>query len=93
MAGKAKRAAERRAQPATVVDLNLWDVLLGLMEPTNGPEMPERDRGPDEAGPGHTGEVEGKEAAATAKAMRRNAGQGSRRPKTKRIDKPPGLEK
>ena len=64
MAAKAKRGAERRAESAAVVDLNLWDVLLGLMEPTNGPEMPERDRGPDEAGPGHTGEVEGKEAAA-----------------------------
>jgi hypothetical protein len=93
MAGKAKRAAERRAQPATVVDLNLWDVLLGLMEPTDGPEVPERDWGPGEAVPTHASEVKRKEAAATAKATRRNAGQGSRRPKTKRIDEPPGLEK
>jgi hypothetical protein len=73
MAGKAKRAAERQAEPAAVVDLNLWDVLLGLMEPADGPEVPGRDRGPGKAVPTHAGEVEGKEAGGTVKVTRRNA--------------------
>ena len=64
MAGKAKRGAERRAEPASVVDLNLWDVLLGLVEPKDGPEVPDQDQEPGAAVPGHTSEVEEKGAAA-----------------------------
>jgi hypothetical protein len=75
MAGKAKRAAERQAEPAAVVDLDLWDVLLGLMEPTNGPEMPERNEKADKASPSHSHEVEGKEVPGTAKVTRRKARQ------------------
>ena len=75
MAGKAKRAAERRAEPAAVVDLNLWDVLLGLMEPTDGPGVPERNEKADKACPSHSHQVEGKEATGTAKVTRRKARQ------------------
>ena len=90
MAGKAKRGAERRAQPAAVVDLNLWDVLLGLMEPKDGPEVPgQNEKAVDKASPSHSHEVEGKEAAGMVKVTRRNAGQGSRRHKTKREAAPP----
>ena len=75
MAGKAKRAAERPAEPVAVVDLNLWDVLLGLMEPTGGPEVPERNEKADKASPGRSHEVEGKGATGTAKVTRRKARQ------------------
>ena len=84
MAGKAKREAERQAQPAAVVDLNLWDMLFRLMELKDGPEVPERDQEPGDAVPGHTREVAG---TAKAKAARRNAGQRSRR-KTRRVGEP-----
>jgi hypothetical protein len=72
-----------------VVDLNLWDVLLGLMEPTDGPEVPGQNEKADKASPSHAHEVEGKEATGTAKVARREAGQGSRR-KTRRVVEPSG---
>jgi|tagenome__1003787_1003787.scaffolds.fasta_scaffold20056180_2 hypothetical protein len=81
MAGKVKRGPRGPVEPRTVVDLNLWDVLLGLMEPAEAPLPPERERKRGQAIPDHTSEVEMKEApTGTAKAARRNVGQGSRRP-------------
>ena len=37
MASKGKREPKHRAGPGAFVDLNLWDVLLGLMEPAETP--------------------------------------------------------
>jgi hypothetical protein len=41
MAGRARREPRRRAGSATLVDLNIWDVLFGLMEPAEAPAAPE----------------------------------------------------
>ena len=63
MAGRARREPKRRAGSATLVDLNIWDVLFGLMEPAEAPAAPEADGRP--AGP--------------TRAAGRKAGRGSRR--------------
>ena len=46
MAGKAKREPKRQAATAALVDLNIWDVLFGLMEPAEAPAVPEADGRP-----------------------------------------------
>ena len=55
MAGKGKREPKPRAGPGALVDLNLWDVLLGLMEPA---VTSDRDPEPPEAASAHVGGTE-----------------------------------
>ncbi len=79
MAGRARREPRRRAGSATLVDLNIWDVLFGLMEPAEAPAAPEaggRPAGdvPAEAGTGGQGGPAG-----PVRAAGRKAGRGSRR--------------
>ena len=79
MAGRARREPRRRAGPATLVDLNVWDVLFGLAGPAEAPAAPEADGRPaggvpSDAGTGGRGGPAGPTGAAG-----RKAGRGSRR--------------
>jgi hypothetical protein len=76
MADKGKREPKHRAGPGTLVDLNLWDVLLGLMEPA---ETPEHDPKPSEAVPARVSEAERDELAGAVRAAGMKASRGSRR--------------
>ncbi len=81
MAGRARREPKRRAGSATLVDLNIWDVLFGLMEPAEAPAAPEADGRPAgdvpaDAGTGGRGGPAGPTGAAGRKGK---AGRGSRR--------------
>jgi len=81
MAAKGKREPKPQARPGTLVDLNLWDVLLGLMEtaetPGHGPE-------PSGAPLAHAGGAERTEAGEEADVAVRKAGRGSRRERRRR---------
>ena len=79
MADKGKREPKRRVGPGAFVDLNLWDVLLGLMEPGDKAEIVGRDPMPDEAGPVAASEAEREDAGEKVRAAGMKAGQGSRR--------------
>jgi hypothetical protein len=79
MASKGKREPKPQARPGAFVDLNLWDVLLGLMEPGDKAEMVGRDPMPDEAGPVAASEAEREDAGEKVRTAGRKASQGSRR--------------
>jgi hypothetical protein len=79
MASKGKREPKPQAGPGVFVDLNLWDVLLGLMEPGDKAEMVGRDPMPDEAGPVAASEAEREDAGEKVRAAGRKENQGSRR--------------
>ena len=78
MAVKGKREPKPQAGPGALVDLNLWDVLVGLMEPTAAPG---HDPGPDGTGPAAAGkgEAEQAEIVEEVRATARKVGRGSRR--------------
>ena len=79
MANKAKRAPKRPAEPAALVDLNLWDVMFGLLEPAEAPETPRHDPKSGEGEPAEASEAEREEAGEEVRAAGRRASQGSRR--------------
>ena len=83
MAGKAKREPKRQAATAALVDLNVWDVLFGLMEPAEAPAVPEADGRPAGDVPAEAGTGGRDGPAAPVRAAGRKAGRGSRR-KTRR---------
>ena len=79
MAGRARREPRRRAGSATLVDLNIWDVLFGLMEPAEAPAVPEADGRPAGGVPADTGTGDRSGPAGPTGAAGRKAGRGSRR--------------
>jgi hypothetical protein len=83
MAVKGKREPKPQAGPGALVDLNLWDVLVGLMEPAETPEAPAHEPRPSEAGPAAAGEAERAEAGEKVRAARRRTDRKPRR-ETKR---------
>ncbi len=58
MGGRRAREPKRQAGSSVLVDLNLCDVLLGLMGPTEMPETPARDSKPSEVASAHAGRDE-----------------------------------
>ncbi len=76
MASKGKREPKPQARSGALVDLNLWDVLLGLMEPA---ETPGHGPTPSEAVPARVSEAERDGLAGAVRTAGRKAGQGSRR--------------
>ena len=90
MAGKAKREPRRQAATAALVDLNIWDVLFGLMEPAEAPAAPEADGRPAgdvSAGAGTSGRSG---PAGPTGAAGRKAGRGSRRVAKRQGEAGPG---
>ena len=79
MAGSARRAPKRRAGPATLVELNVWDVQFGLMEPAEAPAAPEAGGRPAGDVPADAGAGGQSGPAEPVRAVRRKAGRGSRR--------------
>ena len=79
MAGRARREPKRRAGSATLVDLNIWDVLFGLTGPAEAPAAPEADGRPAGAVPADAGTGSRDEPAGPTRAAGRKAGRGSRR--------------
>ena len=79
MAGKAKREPKRQAATAALVDLNIWDVLFGLMEPAEAPAAPEAGGRPAGDVPADAGAGGQSGPAEPVRAVRRKAGRGSRR--------------
>ena len=79
MAGRARREPKRRAGSATLVDLNIWDVLFGLMEPAEAPAAPEADGRPAGDVPADAGTGGRDGPAGPSGAAGRKAGRGSRR--------------
>ena len=79
MVGRAKREPRRRAGPVALVDLNIWDVLFGLMESAEAPAAPGTDGRPAGAVPADAGTGDRNEPAAPIRAAGRKAGRGSRR--------------
>ncbi len=79
MVGKVKREPKRRAGSAALVDLNLWDVLFGLMESAEAPAVPAADGRPAGNVPGDAGTGDRDGPAGPIKAAGRKAGRGSRR--------------
>ena len=79
MAGRARREPRRRAGPAALVDLNIWDVLFGLTGPAEAPAVPEADGSPAGGVPADAGTGDRNEPAAPTGAAGRKAGRGSRR--------------
>ena len=81
MAGRARREPKRRAGSATLVDLNIWDVLFGLMEPAEAPAAPEAGGGPagDVPADAGAGGRDGPAGPVRAAGRKGKAGRGSRR--------------
>ena len=79
MAGRAKREPKRQAATATLVDLNVWDLLFGLTGPAEAPAAPEADGRPAGDVPADAGTGDRNEPAAPIRAAGRKAGRGSRR--------------
>ncbi len=79
MAGRARGKPKRRAGPAALVDLNIWDVLFGLMEPAEAPAAPEADGRPAGDVPADAGTGGRDGPAGPVRAAGRKAGRGSRR--------------
>jgi hypothetical protein len=79
MASKGKREPKPQARPRALVDLNLWEVLLGLMEPAEPPETPGHDPKSNGAGPAAAGGAARAETGERVGATARKVGRGSRR--------------
>jgi hypothetical protein len=79
MAGRAKREPKRQAATATLVDLNVWDLLFGLTGPAEAPAAPEADGRPAGDVPAEAGTGGRDGPAAPVRAAGRKAGRGSRR--------------
>ncbi len=77
MVGRVKREPKR--QPAAaLVDLNIWDVLFGLMEPAEAPAVPEADGKSAGDVPADKGTGGRDGPVGPVRAVRRKAGRGSR---------------
>ena len=74
MVGRAKREPKRQAESAILVDLNLWDVLFGLMEPAEAPTVPEADVKPAGDVPTDAGTGGRSEPAEPIRVVRRETG-------------------
>ena len=79
MAGRARREPRRRAGSATLVDLNIWDVLFGLMESAEAPAAPEADGRPAGDVPADAGTGGRDGPAGPVRAAGHKAGRESRR--------------
>ncbi len=90
MAGKAKREPKRQAATAALVDLNIWDVLFGLMEPAEAPAVPEADGRPAGDVPADAGTGGRSGPAGPTRAAGRKAGRGSRRIAKRKGEAGPG---
>ena len=79
MAGRVMREPRRQPAAAALVDLNIWDVLFGLMEPAEAPAAPEADGRPAGDVPAEAGTGGRDGPAGPVRAAGRKAGRGSRR--------------
>ena len=76
---KARREPKRQPATAALVDLNIWDVLFGLMEPAEAPAAPGADGRPAGDVPADAGTGGRDGPAGPVRAAGREAGRGSRR--------------
>ena len=78
MVDRTKREPKGQAGSAALVELNLWDVLFGLMESAGAPAVPGADGRSAGDVPADAGTGDRSEPAEPVKAARRKAGREAR---------------